>query len=238
MPESSQLEEILSWRFVTELWRRFPDLFTLIEAHPGGGQHDSLMLVTKGEDPQFAIDVNRGGGSVHINKDAFGLGNEEALYSDWLSRMLEQPPTKFLDSICKEARLVPPKKLQTSSPTTITYRFIADFLTHSIGKLERWECRNGFEDTSGYMGGGKRQYLFNRFPILRKEQNLRKAEPFIGEYAYNYWFLLRNDEPVLCLDTSGVAYCLDGTFHDLSNLYGVHRKIWPLIFEVARDLLP
>lgn len=28
-----QLEEILSWRFMTELWRYFPHRFDLIEAH-------------------------------------------------------------------------------------------------------------------------------------------------------------------------------------------------------------
>ena len=73
---NSQIDEILSWRFITEFWRRFPHDFTLIEAHPGGGMYDCLVLLTKGKDSQFAIDVNRGGGSVHIHKSAFGLGNE------------------------------------------------------------------------------------------------------------------------------------------------------------------
>ena len=59
---------------MTELWRRFPKQFDLIEAHPCSGQYDCLVLTTKTEPSEFAIDVNRGGGSVHIHKDAFGFG--------------------------------------------------------------------------------------------------------------------------------------------------------------------
>ena len=188
---SRQLEEILSWRFVAEFWRRFPNRFILIEAHPGSGQYDALALVTKEETPRFAIDVNRGGGSVHIHKEAFGLGEDIILYSDWLGRMLQPSPAEFLDVICKEARLVPPKKLSASTPTTIVYRFIADFLAHSMGKLEKWECRSGYEDTSGY-GGRKRQYLFDRFTSVCEGENLRKTKPFLSEYAYSFWFLIKN----------------------------------------------
>jgi hypothetical protein len=237
METNRQLEEIMSWRFITEFWRRFPKHFYLIEGHPGGGQYDCLVLMTRGKNsPRFAIDVNRGGGSVHIHMNAFGLGDDMTLHSDWLSRML-QPTPKFLDEIAQEVRLVPPKHLPTSTPTTIVYRFISDFLTHTMGRLERWECRNGYLDTSGD-GGGKRHHLFEKFPGLRKEENLRKIEPFYGEYAYNFWFLLKNDVPVLCLDTSGITYRRDGSSYDLGHLYKGNRKIWPLIFEVARDILP
>ena len=82
MKDIRQLEEVLSWRIVTELWRRFPSDFTLIEAHPGGGQSDCLMLVINGPVKQFAIDVNRDGGSMHICKEAFGLGDDTTLISD------------------------------------------------------------------------------------------------------------------------------------------------------------
>jgi len=226
----------MSWRFITEFWRRFPNRFYLIEAHPGGGQYDCLVLLTKGKNPKFAIDVNRGG-SVHIHKNAFGLGDDITLHSDWLSRMLQPTSAEFLNEIAQEARIVPPKQLPASTPVTIVYRFISDFLTHSTGRLEKWECRNGYEDTSGY-GGGQRHYLFEKFPGLRKEEILRQTEPFYGKYEYNFWFLLKNDVPVLCLDTSGVAYRIDGISHDLGFLYVSKRKIWPLIFEVARDILP
>ena len=232
-----QLEEVLSWRIVTELWRRFPSDFTLIEAHPGGGQGDCLMLVIDGPVKMFAIDVNRGGGSMHICKEAFGLGDDTTLVSDWVNRMLQPKPERFLDEICKEARLVSPKPLPPSTPATIVYRFIADFLTHSIGRLDRWECRNGYADTSGY-GGGKRNNLFKEFRSLAKEDNLRHTKTFHGEYAYNFWFLLKNETPILCLDTTGMAYRTDGSSYDLVRMYKDERRIWPLIFEVAGDMFP
>jgi hypothetical protein len=122
METNRQLEEIMSWRFITEFWRRFPNRFYLIEAHPGGGQYDCLVLLAKGKNPKFAIDVNRGGGSVHIHKNAFGLGDDITLHSDWLSRMLQPTPAKFLNEIAQEARLVPPKQLPASTPVTIVYR--------------------------------------------------------------------------------------------------------------------
>ena len=106
-----------------------------------------------------------------------------------------------------------------------------------MGRLDKWECRNGYEDTSGYKGG-KREHLFKEFPSLRKEENLRHTEPFIDKYEYSFWFLLKNEAPVLCLDTSGIAYRTNGNFYDLRSMYKDKRRIWPLIFEVAGDLLP
>jgi hypothetical protein len=237
MEGSRQLEEVLSWRIIAELWRRFPRKFTLIEAHPGGGSYNCLGLVTKGSSPQFAIDVNRDGGSVHIHKAAFGLSDDMTIISNWVSRMLQPKPERFLDEIAKEARLVTPKKLPPSTPATIVYRFIADFLTHSAGRLDKWECRNGYEDTSGY-GGGKRENLFKQFPNLRKDDSLRHTMLFLEQYEYNFWFLLKNETPVLCLDTSGMAYRTDGTSYDVGRMYKGKRRIWPLIFEVAGDVLP
>lgn len=239
MPRISnrQLEEIVSWRFVTELWRRFPERFDLIEAHPGGGQYDCLALLTKGQNPAIAIDVGRGGGSVHIHKDALGLDGDMLMYSDWMQRMLGHEPDRYLDDIAHETRLTVPKKLPASTPATLTYRYISDFLTHSICRLGNWECRNGFNDSSGY-GGGVRHQLFEQFPLLGEENTIRHGSPIIGEHAYNFWFLLKDEKPVLCLDTSGRVFRQDGICHDLPGLYKRSRRIWPLICETALDILP
>lgn len=147
-----QLVEIVSWRLIAELWRRFPRRFDLIEMHPGGGQYDCLALLSKGTST-VAIDVNRSGGSVHIHKHVFGTADEMAVYSDWVGRMLGPSPRRVLDLVAHEARLPVPDKLPASTPATLTCRFISEFLSHSFGRLCRWECRNGVEDTSGYTGG-------------------------------------------------------------------------------------
>jgi len=234
---SRQLEEIASWRLITELWRRFPERFDLVEAHPGGGQYDCLALLTKEQNPSVAIDVNRGGGSVHVHRDALGLDGEMAVYPDWLRRMLGPTPAGLLDDIARTARLEVPKKLAASTSASLVYRYISEFLAHSICRLENWECRNGVEDSSGY-GGGVRRQFFERFPLIRKQDDEKYGAPIPGKHARNFWFLVRNGEPILCLDTGGRVIRLDGSSHDLLSMYGRSRRVWPLICETALDVLP
>ena len=232
-----QYEEALSWRLMTEMLRRFPDVFRLIEAHPGGGLGDCLALINKRGQPTIVMDVNRNGGSVHINAYADGTNAGYEVISDWQRKMTQSSASDFLDELAQALRLEVPHTLPPSTQETIVYRFIADFLTHAVGRLSRWECRNGYCDTSGF-GAGKRVEWFEKFPGLQNNEDLRHSEPFIGEYAYNFWFLLQDDEPKLCLDTAGMAYRLDGKSHDLTDLYAQYRRIWPMIFRVAGDLLP
>ena len=232
----SQIAEILSWRFVAEFWRRFPRKFVLIEAHPGGGQYDCLALIKKDQNPKLDVIVNRLG-SVRVSNQRLGL-NDEVSHSDWMEKMLFRSPLDFLDQVTEDARLVAPKKLPASTSATIAYRFIADFLAHSTGRLDNWECRNGFLDTSGCESSGTRRHLFEKFPSLQDREDLRKTVPFLGEYSYNYWFLIKNDDPLLCLDTNGIAHRRDGACRDLLALYMATRRIWPLIVEVACDFLP
>jgi hypothetical protein len=39
-----QLIEIASWRLISDICRRYPETFTIIETHPGGGLYDCLSL--------------------------------------------------------------------------------------------------------------------------------------------------------------------------------------------------
>jgi hypothetical protein len=151
--------------------------------------------------------------------------------------MLGPNPDRFLDEISREARLTVPKKLPASTAATLTYRYISDFLTHSVGRLENWECRNGFEDSSGY-GGGVRCQLFEHFSVFADENTISHGSPIFWEYAYNFWFLLKDENPVLCLDTSGRLFRRDGGCHKLTGLYKRSKHIWPLICETAVDILP
>lgn len=228
MNPNVQLEEIVLWRFVTELWRRWPKHFDMIEMHPCDGMYDTLTFRTKGPKPTNAILVNRGG-SVHINKDAFGMDGDTSMHSDWIDRMLSQSSDIFLNDIAHEIRLTIPKKRPISTPATLTYRYISDFLTHSIGRLENWQGRNGFEDSGGFLGYRVRRECFQQFPILNQESIVRYGPPILGEYVCNFWFLLKDEKPVLCLDTSGRLFRPDGRCHDLPSLYKRDRRIWPLI---------
>ena len=102
---------------------------------------------------------------------------------------------------------------------------------------ERWECRNGFCDTSGF-GGGRREQFFKDFPKIDAAFSLVEFANGRIDAAYLYWFLLRNGEPAACLDTNGRLYKTNGDVHDLVAIYGKHRRIWPVIAEVALDLMP
>lgn len=231
MEPHRQLEEALSWRLVTELWRRFADRFSLVEMHPGGGQYDCLSLLKSGDDFQSVLHVNRSGGSVHVH-----CGRTPQSWTEWAERMLADPP-RFLDEIGDAIGIAAPKSLPKSTPMTISFRYICEFLTHAVGRLEKWECRNGFCDTSGD-GGGKRDKWFNCFPGIEGEPPPKALSGGKLSSAYGYWFLLKETEPVLCLDTDGRLYKLDGSVLDLTAIYSKHKRMWPVIAVTAMELLP
>ena len=227
------LEGVLSWRLVAELWRRFPDRFRLIETHPGGGQYDCLSLVTRGPEPVTVLDVNRVG-SLHVTGAGGAAGGS---WRDWPDRILGSSGPEFLDEVTRALGLTVPRRLPASTPSTVAYRFVAEFLTHSVGRREAWECRNGYCDTSGW-GGGPREDWFSRLPHVPVAERPPRAAAFLGEPAYHYWFLLREGVPELCLGDDGTAYAGDGAAHDLFGLYRRKRAVWPVITAIALNLLP
>ena len=231
MAVSRQLEEVLSWRLITEIWRRFPNRYCLIESHPSGGQYNCLSLIRLEGSPISEIDVNRGGGSVQVLLD-----EARQAWPNWPEHMLNSP-RQFVDSIVNAKELITPSPLPKSTATTISLRFICEFLTHTVGRLESWECRNGFFDTSAG-GGGRRNELFRSFPsIVEQPKNSTFANGNLHP-AYGFWFLTKNARPMLCIDINGQLATLNGESHDLVASYAAHKRIWPVIAETALELLP
>lgn len=228
---SRQLEEVLSWRLASEFLRRYPDNFVLIETHPCSGQYDCLTLISVGNSHEIRIEINRGGGSVHLFSD-----NRHEIWSDWGGQMLENP-IHFLNLLCNAAHLQIPNPLPKSRPSTIAYRFIAEFLTHSIGRLDRWECRNGFADTSDW-SGGKREEWFEALPSISATPLATRLSLQSLSHAYCYWFLLKDGSPQIAIDTDGRLFHKDEQVHDLPKLYKEHSRVWPLILHTVCDLLP
>ena len=169
----TQLAETLSWRLLTELWRRFPDRYALIETHPGGGQYDCLGLAECQDGLHTVLDVNRGG-SVHLH-----YGRSPQSWADGTDRMLANA-SGFLDEIEQAMGLTHPTPLPSSTSATITFRFVSEFLTHAIGRIERWECRNGFYDTSGF-GGGKQEMFFSLNLNSHSNKDPRRNPVFFNE---------------------------------------------------------
>jgi hypothetical protein len=150
--------------------------------------------------------------------------------------MLANAP-RFLDEIGSAIGRAPPQSIPKSTPTTIAFRYVCEFLTHAIGRLDQWECRNGYCETSGY-GCGKRAAWFNSFAGIRSSQPPKELTGGKLHAAYGYWFVLKNTEPVLSIDTAGRLYTLSGEVHDLAAIYAEHKRMWPVIAETAITLLP
>lgn len=226
-----QLEEVLSWRLITELWRRFPVGYCLIETHPGGGQYDCLSLIELDGRRTSILDANRAGGSVHVHH-----GRSPQSWPEWVERMLTDP-RRFLDEVTDAMGTETPANLPKSTPATVSFRFISELLTHAVGRLEKWECRNGCCDTSGYEGG-KRTEWFTAFPAAHVNRNKKSVALGGLDLACGYWFLLKDAEPMLCLDVDGHLYTRDGRVDDLAATYAKHGRIWPVIAETALEFLP
>lgn len=230
MNSGRQLKEILSWRLVAELWRRFPDRFFLIETHPGGGQYDCLSLIDPAEGLSSMLSVNREG-SLQLS-----YGRDPGVWSDWSERMAINPGD-FLNKLCDSLGIDVPQPLPQSTPSTIAFRFICEFLTHATGRLDHWECRNGFLDTSGW-ACARQDAWFDSFPALRNSDHPKRLVKGELDPAYCYWFLLKNSMPELCIDIGGQLYNREGKTYDLVAIYSQHKRVWPVIAETAIQLLP
>ena len=74
-----QLVEIASWKIVSELTRRYPGKFTVLETHPGGGQYDCLSLYDKKQ--EHIASFNRAG-RFHVFASFDGIKQREP-YEIW-----------------------------------------------------------------------------------------------------------------------------------------------------------
>lgn len=189
-----------------------------------------VLLDEHSDHDRPAIVLNRAG-SVHV------LGGEtaadarwETFWTDYLS---SDDPRRVLDRLCGLAGLPRVRRLPPSSEVTIVYRFIAAFLSSTVFGRARWECRNGFCDSSM---GSEVSTAFAAFPAARARLLERRPGDLLDQPAYRFWFLI-DDAPQLCLETCGHAWDREGNEFDLGALYRSRRRLWPLVNFVARDLL-
>jgi len=234
MSVNRQVIEAASWRLVCELFRRYPDRFVLIQTHPGGGVYDCLALLNR--DHKEVAGFNRDG-SMRVC-DPPGEVDPTKTYSDIWRQVVEADDLKtVVDRIAATLRLPRVHHLPKGTPEVIVYRLIADFLAHTVFGRVEWRCLNGFEDTSG-VGGGVRTKWFDRFPLAKDGLRERRKDDVLGEPAYRFWFICRDDDPVLCINKAGKAWTLDGKEVDMPTLYAQHKRIWPLVWQLTGQYLP
>jgi len=87
-----------------------------------------------------------------------------------------------------------------------------------------WRCVNGFLDSSGY-GSSVREELFRVFPATAERRRVAMNGDLFGDTHYRFWFILRDNEPVACLETEGTIWTIDGEKYDLMTEIGTQSAI-------------
>lgn len=238
---SRQLLEIASWRVAAEMARRYPQI-RIIQTHPGGGQDDTLSLLLRpGFQPFERLDLNRLGGVQYHFRRPNGSQTFKSWPDFWAEFVSAGEPREPIRKLAAFAALPPVAKLKPPTSAVVMYRFIASFLTHvafnaSFGRFY-WDCQNGYLDISDGFGGVW-ESRFELFPAASgRLKEIQPEDPF-GVAAYRFWFLLLNDDPQLCFETNGTVWDRNGFEFDLGKLSQDDERIWPIISEVAGDLLP
>lgn len=229
---SSQLIEITSWRVVSEMFRCYPNSFRLAETHPGGGQYDCLSLYDMNN--QEIMSFNRGG-SLHYFMNAKTGRSIQGSDSDfWEKAACHDDIKRLVTEVLETVGLTWPTVRPVSTPLILTYRYIAEFLTHALFGKTRWKCINGYCDTSGYSPGRVKD--LDAFPSAKDK--LRSMPEKFGDLAYNSWIIKQDDDPLLCLTEDGFLFDRKNRIFSLQKLYLEDRRVWHMIIETAGSLLP
>jgi len=131
-----------------------------------------------------------------------------------------------------------PQYLPSSTPTVLVYRFIAAFLAHSYLGKDYWECRNGMFDSSAPYECGGVTNDFDSFPGAKERLRVNIKGDISNQPEYRFWFLKKNNEPFICIESRGTLWTKDGKAYDLMGMYNKEKRIWPLIIQTAGNLLP
>jgi len=226
-----QLIEVASWRLVSEIIRRYPEKYTVIQTYPGGGMYDCLSLYTK-KDHLHIADLNREG-SFHVF-----LEGAKSSFDIWQMMFNTHDLKKdILNRVSEALRMPVPAKLPPSTPEILCYRFIATFLSHTAFTRDNWRCRNGFFDSSAPYECGGEIKDFEKFPGAIDRLRTKQKTDIEDEPSYRFWFLSKDENSHICLETTGNAWSDNGSSYKLMELYKKEKRIWPLVYRVGGHLL-
>lgn len=212
--------EAASWRLASELVRRHPTTLRLLRGHPGGGQSDILWL----------LDLAGGGGDVRLNREGtiqvwerFDGRQPQWDPTDW-DEYLRADPREFLHALEVAAGLPVPAEVPAATNRTLTLRILAAIAATSFKAVHPVEIQPGMIDTSGY-GGGHNDEAFAPFAIS-EELLERHSDEFFGQPGYRFWFVLRDQVPVLAFEQDqGLAWTTHhGNAWNLMDLYVESRR--------------
>lgn len=233
---TTRMTEIISWKIISEFMRRYGDYFNIIETHPCSGQYDCISVFDKLG--KHILDINRGGG-LHLwskanSQNQSGSGISDSYHDVWQD--YQSDPKQTFDKICRMAGLPTDVVMPVSSSVILTYRFISTFLIQAVLGLDKWECRNGYLDSSGYSFGPVKD--FQHFPSAERRLREREKNDLNEEPAYRFWFLKKNGVSKVCLETNGHVWTHDGGEYFLAEMYKVKRKMLRLVSKIGGQYLP
>ncbi len=176
-----RLIEAASWRLGSELVRRHPNFYHVFIGAPGGGQSDVLWFSEKRKTERSKkIFLNRKGSILVYDENNPEL--PECYRAFWKDYLLGDS-VKFLDQLEKKAGLPKVSKIPSTTPLTLTYRFLVQFLHYNLGC---YKVVNGVFDTAGYGGGiVKALSAVNFDPKLLD----RQADDLLGIAEYRFWIV-------------------------------------------------
>ncbi len=175
--------------------RRHPQRLALYRTHPGGGTYDCLSV----RPPQETlIDLNRNG-SIHVHQRLDGTPTpwRPATWDEYF----RADPRRFLEAVESAAGLPRPKQVPSSTPMTLTLRVLATIAALNVKVVHPIDIVSGMLDTSGE-SGGRQDDLFDAFPAIPDELLRTTPDDTFNDAAYRFWFVLRNEAPILAFETS------------------------------------
>jgi hypothetical protein len=197
---SRMVRECLSWRLATEFMRRHPDFGTLIEAHPGGGQYDCLAFYRQGG---LSLAINRCGSITFLAGDAMPQIDFTRV---WRRGLEEDGVETILNAMSDLVRLSPPSPLPSTTSETLACRVITVIMSALIFDKKMWKCLNGQEDTSGYGDQSARDKWFIEFPAAEESRRQVDTDDPPVMPSYRFWFILRDETPLVCLSKQALWY--------------------------------
>lgn len=230
-PLSRNLIEAMSWTLVSEFLRRYPGTFSVFETHPGGGMYDCLSLYQSGV---HLCDFNRNG-SIHLWANTQGSGPSKSIPDPWRLMLKQDSPRDLLNWICAGLQLEVPKKLPAADAPTILFRVVAAFLRMNAFDLHEWRVVNGVLDTSDF-GGGCRSDV-DAIPGLRERMRIAPAPRGHTDPSYSFWFLRRDEEPLVGFEINGTAWGRTGATLNLVQRYRTTRSLAAVVSDIV-DLFP
>ena len=168
--------------------------------------------------------MNRAGGF-----NVFSGDNSIPWQELWPAGLVEGGIAELLDRMSRACGLSIPARLPPTGPETLAYRVMAGVSASLVFERTSWEWRNGQLDTSGCDDLAYRDQWFEAFPGAKEAARAGLPDAPFGNSKFGFWFLLKDDHPMVCLSKTSLCWGSDGAEFNLTALYSRDRRMHGLV---------